>query len=59
MVSFAGSEWSFAQQRLDPQMHSDDDLTSISAIVNDDKAFTITSKGWLIRALITEAGGSL
>ena len=58
MVSFAGSEWSFAQLRLEHNTHVDE-FTNLTAIVKEGKVYALTSKGWLIKAPLNEAGGSL
>jgi len=58
MVSFAGSEWSFAQLRLEAEIHIDE-FAQIAAVVRGNRVYALTSKGWLVRAQITNEGGSL
>ena len=50
LVSFAGSEWSFAQFRLDPTQVSESDLR---AVVFQDSLHIVTRKGWYLRVAIT------
>lgn len=49
-MSFAGSEWSFAQFRLDPTQVSESDLR---AVVFQDSLHIVTRKGWYLRVAIT------
>ena len=56
VVPIAGSEWSFAQFRLDPAQVSEYDLR---AVVRGEKLHVVTKKGWYLCVEITKAGGSL
>lgn len=56
MVSIAGSEWSFAQFRLNPEQVGESD---IQAVIHQDFLHIVSKKGWYIRVAITETGGSL
>ena len=56
LVSYAGSEWSFAQFKLDPTQVSESDL---KAVVFQDSLHVVTRKGWYLRVAITQAGGNL
>ena len=56
MVSYAGSEWSFAQFRLDPAQVGEAELKSV---VYQDYLHVVSRKGWYLRVAITQAGGNL
>jgi len=56
MVSIAGSEWSFAQFRLNSAQVGPDEL---KAVVYEDVLHIVTKRGWYLRVIISEAGGEL
>ena len=58
VVSFAGSEWSFAQLRLEQNVQIDE-FSRVTACIKDKQVYTITSKGFFLKAGIVEGGGSL
>ena len=56
MVSFAGSEWSFAQFRLDPTQVG---VSELKCVIYGDYLHVVSKKGWYLRVAITEQGGNL
>ena len=54
MVSYAGSEWSFAQFKLNPDQVGQ---SEIQAVIMQNFLHVVSKKGWYIRVAITEAGG--
>ena len=56
MVSYAGSEWSFAQFRLDPNQVGESELRTV---IYQDFLHVISKRGWYIRVAISQAGGNL
>lgn len=56
VVTYAGSEWSFAQFRLQPSQVSENDL---QAVVHQDQLHVVSKKGWYFRVAITAEGGNL
>ena len=59
MVALAGSEWSFAQLRLEADTQTDESASIVAVIKEGDKIYTLTSKGYLMKAIITTDGGNL
>ena len=58
MVSYAASEWSFAQLRLE-QDSQIDEMSELAARVCGSKVYALTSKGFFISTTLTAEGGSL
>lgn len=56
MVTYAGSEWSFAQFRLDPSQVGESELKSV---IYQDFLHVISRKGWYLRVAISAQGGNL
>ena len=56
MVSYAGSEWSFAQFRLDPTQVG---VSELKTVIYQDYLHIVSKKGWYLRVAITQAGGTL
>ena len=56
VVNYAGSEWSFAQFRLDPSQVGENELKSV---IYQDFLHVISRKGYYLRVAITPAGGTL
>lgn len=56
MVSYAGSEWSFAQFRLDPSQVAENELKSVCY---QDFLHVVSKKGWYLRVAISQTGGNL
>jgi hypothetical protein len=56
VVSFAGSEWSFAQFRLNPAQTAPQDL---KATVYNGFLHIVSKRGWYLRVVIDQNGGEL
>ena len=61
MVSIAGSEWSFAQFRLDPKEEQHDSESDMHSIIKNGVLHVITTKGpgHYLKGNITKEGGNL
>ena len=56
MVSIAGSEWSFAQFKLDPSQVGPSELR---AVIYGGFLHIVSKRGWYLRVVISDAGGLL
>lgn len=56
MVSYAGSEWSFAQFKLNPTQVGESELKTL---VGQDFLHVVSKKGYYLRVDISQAGGEL